>query len=272
MNIQIRLLRWFALLPLLLWVMPLAAKQITLASIDYPPFYGKTLPENGPMTEVITRAYAKLGYKVNVVFLPWARAMEWSRKGRIDGMLGVWYSTKRIADFRYSNPIMPNEIGFYKRKDDKISYQNYDDLKKQGYVLGSVRGYVQPTGLEESGIPIMYVNDDVQNFKILSKKRVDLIVVDKEYAKYMLEQPALSKFAENIEWMAPVLEKKQQYLIISQKGERQVSKKSPTSMPGCVNSSRAANSRRYWPNINLALPAGKRTRQYAARQRTHHDH
>ena len=218
MRVSIIVRKWIAMLPLLLMlVTPLAAREITLATIDYPPFYGKDLPENGPMGEMVTRAFADQGYRVNIMFLPWARALEWSRKGKIDGMLGVWYSQKRIADFRYSNPIMPNEIGFYKRKGEKIRYQNYADLKQQGYVLGSVKGYVQPTGLEESGIPIMYVSNDLQNFKILSKKRVDLIVVDKAYASYILGQPELHEFADNIEWMAPVLEKKQQYLMLSRK-------------------------------------------------------
>ena len=130
-------------------------------------------------------------------------------------MVGVWYSAERAEYFHYSTHIYPNRVVFYKRKNADISYKNYADLKRHGYTLGSVRGYAHPVGLEESGIKILYVNNDHQNFKLLSKGRVSLIVADKDYAHYMLAKPELREYAQNIQWMAPVLEKRQQHLGIS---------------------------------------------------------
>lgn len=194
-------------------------KEILLASMDYPPFYGEKLDNYGPLIEVIAKSYDAMGYDVKIIFLPWARAIAWSKNGEVDGMVGVWYSPERAEYFLYSEPILSNFIGFYKRKNRDIRYKDYLDLKEQGYKLGSVRGYIQPKGLQESGIPIMFVSKDLQSFKILSKNRVDLIVVDKEYSRYILAQPRFQEYAKNIEWMEPVLEEKRQHLIISKKAK-----------------------------------------------------
>ncbi len=195
------------------------SKEVLLAAMDYPPFYGEKLDNYGPLIEVIAKSYNVMGYDVKINFLPWARAIAWSKSGKVDGMVGVWYSTERAEYFLYSEPILSNFIGFYKRKNEDIRYKDYLDLKEQGYKLGSVRGYIQPKGLQESGIPIMFVSKDLQSFKILSKNRVDLIVVDKEYSRYILAQHKFQKYAKNIEWMEPVLEEKQQHLIISKEAE-----------------------------------------------------
>ena len=75
----------------------------------------------------------------------------------------------------YSAPIYPNEMVFYKKKGQTIEFNDYKDLKEQNLVLGSTRGYAQVKGIEESGIKISYVNNDIQNFKLLAKGRIDLI-------------------------------------------------------------------------------------------------
>ena len=216
MNI---LKKWITLLLVLSCFGQVHAEEIRLASMNYPPFYGKNLKEQGPLIELIVKAFEGAGHTVQVEFHPWIRAMENSKAGKVDGMVGVWHSPKRTEHFFYSDPIFPNKMGFYKRKGEEIRYKDYIDLKLQGYTLGSVRGYIQPRGLAESGISTFLVNENLQTFKILSRKRVDLIVVDKDYARYMLNQADLKQYSENIEWMEPVLEERQQYLIISKKTE-----------------------------------------------------
>jgi len=194
-----------------------AETQITLAAINYPPFYSEQLPNNGPVIEIVRQAYSSQGYQLKVVFIPWIRAMLWSKEGQIDGIIGAWYSAERNEHFLYSRPIYPNKMRFYKRRNHPIQYQNYQDLKQQGLLLGSVLGYNHPEGIEESGIEILYVTQDTQPFKLLSKGRVDLIVVDQDYARYILKQPDLSQYAPGIEPMPQVLSEKMQHLIISKR-------------------------------------------------------
>ncbi|ARU56829.1 putative amino acid ABC transporter periplasmic component [Oleiphilus messinensis] len=184
--------------------------------MNYPPFYGEKMEDKGPLIEIIVRALESQGYKTRILFSPWKRAMLYAKEGKVaDGMVGVWYNDDRAEDFIYSAPIFPNRSGFYKHKEQNIVYTDYQDLVKQGYRLGSVIGYIHPKGLEESGIQIEWVPNDIQNLKKLALKRVDLVVVDREYARYVLK--GLPDIASRIEWMDPVLIEAQQHLIISRK-------------------------------------------------------
>lgn len=59
---------------LLLPQQAVAEKLISLTSAEYPPYYGKELNNQGPVTEIVNQAFAKVGYKVMIDFFPWARA------------------------------------------------------------------------------------------------------------------------------------------------------------------------------------------------------
>jgi len=193
------------------------AKTIVLGAMEYPPYYGRGLKNFGPLIEIVVESYRHSGYEVEIVFLPFARAMYLSKAGEIDGVVGPWYSEKRAESLLYSLPMIENRMVFFKRKGESISYENFGDLKQQGYRLGSVHGYMLPTGLLESGITIYKVSREEQLLKILRGKRVDLIVLDKGAAQYALKQPGLTGVERNVEWMEPTLEHTPQYLVISKK-------------------------------------------------------
>ena len=195
--------------------LPVKAKTITLSAIDYPPHYGQSLVHNGPIIELIVSIYQYQGYEVEIVFLPWGRALEWTKQGKVDGIVGIWHNQEREKFLYYSAPIYPNEMVFYKRKGQSIEFNDYKGLKEQNLVLGSTRGYAQVKGIEESGIKISYVNNDIQNFNLLAKSRIDLIVVDKDYAKYILTTPELEVAASAIEPIPKILESRYQFLAIS---------------------------------------------------------
>ena len=207
---------WLTGLLILSCCMALNAKEVTLTSMSYPPFYGEKLENNGPLIEVIVQSFKNAGYKTRIIFAPWKRAITIARQGKTaDGMVGVWHNKERANDFLYSDPIFPNKVGFYKHKSNAIIFENYTDLVSKGYKLGSVRGYIFPKGLKESGIEIELVTDDLQNLKKLALGRVDLVVVDKDYARFILtDNPQVAK---EIEWMGPILAEFQQHLIISRK-------------------------------------------------------
>lgn len=190
-------------------------ETLQLATLEYPPHYGSTLKNQGPLAEIVKRAFLRKGIKADIVFLPWSRALEWAKNGKVDGIMGAWFTEARTEHFIYSQPVYSNELVFYKAKNKHIVFKSFKDLVQDEILLGSVRGYAQIEGLEESGIYILYVNNDTQNFKLLSRERVDLVVVDREYAKYMLATPELKPIADSIELIDKVLEFRLQHVLIS---------------------------------------------------------
>lgn len=192
------------------------AKEVVLTAMNYPPFYGEALSNDGPLAQMVVESFKIAGYKTQIVYQPWKRAMATARAGHYaDGMLGVWHTVQREQDFFYSAPILPNEMVFFKRKSMELADSDYASLAARGYKLGVVRGYVVPQGLLESKIAVEWVTHDVQNIQMLAAGRIDLVVLDRDYANYMLQ--GYPKVFAAIERVGPVLQSKQQHLIISKK-------------------------------------------------------
>lgn len=209
---------WLIAAALLLYAELGYTDEVVLTSINYPPFYGEMLENDGPFVEVIVESFKAVGYSVRIVYQPWKRAMATAKEGKqAQGMLGVWYTEEREKAFLFSDPILPNKMAFYKRKDMDIVFSSYGDLAARGYKLGLVRGYMAPRGLIESEIDIEFVTQEIQNIQKLAAGRIDLLVLDKDYASYMLQ--GYPKMAALIEGMPRILETYQQHLVISRNTE-----------------------------------------------------
>ncbi len=61
----------------MIYSLPTGANEnkVVLAYVDYPPYYGKSLENGGPITEIIVQAYKQVGHRVNLQFVPWARGL-----------------------------------------------------------------------------------------------------------------------------------------------------------------------------------------------------
>jgi polar amino acid transport system substrate-binding protein len=198
---------------LLLATQGIAAERVlSLASTDYPPYYGKGLKNHGPISEITLAAYRKVDWEVKITFLPWARAMKEAKTGGYDGISGIWYRKDREAWFVFSDPIYPNIVGFYKRKGKRITFTNYEDLSP--YRIGVVRGYTNPPAFEKADLQKQEVTTDEQNLRKLVKHRIDLALIDKEVARYIIDTK-FPHYAQFIEWMEPTLETIFLHLAIS---------------------------------------------------------
>lgn len=199
---------------LILLSAPLSAaeKKVVLASSEFPPFFSATMPNQGVITEMVVEAYKKVGYKVEIHFFPFARTYEYGKSGRVDGIVALWRTTERDRWFDFSVPLPPNELGFYKRIDEKIQFSSLNDLRK--YRIGTVIGYVNPPGFDTAGLNLDPVSSDEVNLKKLEAGHVDLILIDKWVAQYLIrtKYPNLSVA---LAWMDPPIESKLQYIAFS---------------------------------------------------------
>ena len=51
-------------------------RAITLATVNWEPYYSEQLPDGGPVTEVTKEAFRQVGYEALIKFIPWKRAVE----------------------------------------------------------------------------------------------------------------------------------------------------------------------------------------------------
>ncbi|MFC1852551.1 substrate-binding periplasmic protein, partial [candidate division CSSED10-310 bacterium] len=160
-------------------------KIVSLAACEFPPYYGQNLTNQGVVTEITAEAFKKVDYTLKVKFYPWARALDYGKKGLVDGILGLWYTTEREQWFGFSMPLHPNHLGFYKRKSDLISFKSLHDLKP--YKIGIVLGYANPPGFNQAHLKTEAVITDKNNLMKLYRKRIDLALIDKDVAQYIMK-------------------------------------------------------------------------------------
>ena len=192
-----------------------AEKVIRLAYGEYPPYSGKSLNNNGPISEIIVQAYQRVGYQVELHYIPsWARRIKMIENGDFDGTYSAWYREGRERWFVFTDPLPANEIVFYKRKKALINYKTLNDLK--GLQIGVVTGYVNSPRIKAAQLQTQRVEKESQNIGKLLLKRIDLALIDKEVGQYLLSTQ-YKNHRHKVEWLEPAVETINQHLIISKK-------------------------------------------------------
>jgi polar amino acid transport system substrate-binding protein len=183
-----------------LMAMP-SVDTIYLVSTNYPPYYGKGLVDGGVLTQITTEAFRRAGYTLKVEWLPWARAVNIAKEGRVDGVMGIWYSKEREDDFAFSLPLLNTEVGFYRRADSRISFKSLQDLKP--YRIGVVRSSTGPKGFDQAGLTIDEAVDGESNLRKLDARRVDLALIEKSAAEYLIANKLID-FKDWLVWTGPL--------------------------------------------------------------------
>jgi len=194
-----------------------SAEEVRLVTVDYPPYYGPDLPNQGPIAEIVVTAYGKVGYRVDVEYMPWVRAMDEAKAGDADGLLGGWHSEEREKWFVFSDELPGNELCFYKRKGTAPeAFTSYADLTS--YTIGTVRGYRNPPEFDAAPLQTDAAHSDKVNLIKLANGRVDLVLIDRAVAEFLL-RTELAQYADRLEPVLPPIEKPPLYVLVSKKAD-----------------------------------------------------
>ncbi|MEC4725018.1 transporter substrate-binding domain-containing protein [Shewanella sp. D64] len=174
---------------MLAWLAPgaLAGDEestLNIVSTNYPPFYSDSYSNSGAVAYIVATAFKRRGYNVSHKFYPFIRATLLVKTGKADGIVGLWYRKEREQWAAYSQPIVPLNIVLYKRKDSDISYQTLSDL--QGLRIGVGRGYANPVAFTQAKLVTEESSSDELNMKKLFLKRIDLVLIGRELAQYII--------------------------------------------------------------------------------------
>jgi len=203
-----------------------AENVVTLATLEWEPYIGPNMKNNGYVYEIVEKAFERVNYKIDVKFLPWARAVKVTEDGVRDGLFPEYYDEGRKPKYVFSNPYPGGPVGLYKRKDLNVKY-SVDPQKQQTealkalkqYKFGVVRGYVNTTEFDAASfLKKDAVASDELNLKKLFKKRIDFIFIDKYVAKHIIVTKYPHYLGE-LEFMEPPLENKPLYIAFSTKAK-----------------------------------------------------
>jgi polar amino acid transport system substrate-binding protein len=207
---------------------PAAGKPvIRLASLEWEPYIGARMPDQGYVAALIRAAYADQGYAVEIEFYPWARALHLARTGEVDGLMPEYFNASREAEFEYSAAFPGGPLVLYKRRDADIAFatdpQAHQDaalraLKARRF--GVVRGYLNTPVFDAATYLVKEeANDDATNLRKLVYGRIDLAVIDRRVAEHLI-RTQYPDYAARLEPMAPALADIPLYIAFSRKSPR----------------------------------------------------
>ncbi|OZG70961.1 ABC transporter [Hahella sp. CCB-MM4] len=202
------------------------AETVKLTSLDWPPYTGKGLKDNGASVAVAKAAFEAVGHTLVVEFYPWKRAVNLAKDDPgYDGYFPEYYAEELKQDFILSAPMGSGPLGFAELKDKPVSWNSIDELVK--FRIGVVSGYVNTASFDDmvaqGKIKASEASDDSKNLLKLAAGRVDMAVVDKNVLTYLLSSdPQLKPVASKIQFNSHLLEDKSLYICFKKgpKGEK----------------------------------------------------
>jgi polar amino acid transport system substrate-binding protein len=190
-----------------------AQQKLSVVTLNWEPFYGESLPQQGVVSEIVRHAFAARGIDTSYRFIPWERALESARMGDDDVLMGVWYSEQRNSIFKYSDPFLKNRVVFIKRAGDDFEYRGLESLGDRR--IGVVRGYAYADAFNESQSIRKFATSSLKaNLKKLVAKRIDLTLGDELVIKSELNRN-LPELKNKVEFTTRALEEKPLYVVAS---------------------------------------------------------
>ncbi len=213
---------------LMLSVFSWSDKTIYLTSLDWPPYSGKTLKDQGASIAVAKAAFKAMGYDLQVDFYPWSRAVNLaeSEDNKYAGYFPEYYSADIAKNFIFSEPMGNGPLGFVENVSKPVTWNHLKDLSS--YSIGVVQDYVNTQEFDEkvaSGeIKAQTVISDKNNMLKVAHGRIDLAVVDKNVMAYLFATDnQLQPLKDNVQFNRTLLEDKKLYICFK-KSQSEVAK------------------------------------------------
>lgn len=178
-----------------------------ITSLDWEPYSGQALPDQGSSIQKLKDILAKNGVTLVVEFHPWKRAQKLAGEKDYVGYFPAW--PEEVAEGFVASPAVDwSEIGLLKQKEANVSFDNMDTLFKN-YKVGVVSTYVYPevinAAMAKYPANTVKAMDETALLKMLSSGRFDAAVTDPAVMLYLAEKNGIS----NIEAITPAILKKE---------------------------------------------------------------
>jgi polar amino acid transport system substrate-binding protein len=189
------------------------ARQVTMCTLNWQPYYGEDLPRNGFFTEIVRTAFERAGHDASAEFMPWARAMLEVRQGDRDVLLGAYYNEERAETYIASDVIYTDEVGIVAHED--LGLTEFDSLRDlTEYTIGYGRGY----SVNEEFDNADYLDKEPEESQILNLRklfagRIDLIAGSFASIRYVANEQGHD--VDELVFLEPTLKENTLHIMIS---------------------------------------------------------
>lgn len=164
-----------------------AEQVVRLSTINWEPYTGENLPDNGFFSEIVTESFARVGYRVEFHYRPWARALMETKEGRFHGLMVAYWKEDRVEFLNYSDVVWKVREEFIALRENPITYDGTLTSLK-GYTIGILNKSAQAEELKAAGLETRPISDQVQNVKKLLAGRIDSMLIPRGIFFYHLER------------------------------------------------------------------------------------
>lgn len=214
---------WIAALVLCSGAMAADNKVVRLTSLDWPPYTSPSMQEQGASAAVARAAFGAMGYRLEIDFFPWSRAVKMAQHdSRYMGYFPEYYAPNQARTFVFSDAMGSGPLGFAQRTDAPITWHTIDDLAR--YRIGVVQDYVNTEEFDQrvakGQLKVDVTMNDLLNLRKLANQRIDLAIIDRNVMNHLLHsESSLTAAKGKIQFNAKMLENKKLYICFKRSAE-----------------------------------------------------
>lgn len=185
-----------------------SAEKWKVTTLEWPPFTCEKCPEQGAGTKALREALASVGVELEIVFLPWSRAI---KEGADKSAVGYYPSWPEdiSGEFSPSPSVFKSPVGFIEPSGKPLAWTKLDDLK--GKTIGVVQDYGNTKDFNAAAKAGVFktevVPSDDVNVKKVGAGRIDGAIIDINNAKWFL-QTDMKDLAGKVSINSKILEDK----------------------------------------------------------------
>ena len=193
------------------------AQKIRIAAMEWEPYTGEKIEGKGLLSAICVEALKRAGYDSEIIIYPWARAVEETKLGNTEALLGASYLKERTEFFAYPDEVWINRVGFFTQKSraDKKSFSTIEALAPA--TVGVLNGSNFIEVLKKvKGITVATGPTVESNIMKVATGRIDYLIEDKTSVEYLLSTK-LPELKEKLKFIEPQYSLDKIYLVFSKK-------------------------------------------------------
>ncbi len=177
------------LFPALLFAAQARAETLSFASTEFPPYIIKQGDDiSGFQIELVRELCHRLGFEAQFTVVPWTRALEYVKTGKVDGILAPVWSEDRAEYIYFTDQAIGHErISIMSLKGSGIKAKSLEDIKDELIGVISSYRYGKPFDDDKTLQKIAsYTNDSL--LKKLDIGRYRIIASDEYVINYVAKR------------------------------------------------------------------------------------
>ncbi len=162
------------------------------AEDNWPPFSDEK--GQGLSSVLVTAAFARSGYRIETIAVPYARALHYTAKGNTDACWNVTRQANTVRDYLlHQQPLFQAASSFYYHRLAK-PYRSVAEIP-DGTVVGVILGYEYGDAFEQhkKRFQLVEVSTHPQLIALLQHDKLDLAIFFDDVLAYYLSQPVYAQ-------------------------------------------------------------------------------